>query len=156
MVAIIQTLNRFLSAGMKRRIDSCIGDGHCATAEGCVHKRTLCEHERAISPANAEELYDKICAEAFRAGYRAGVAAQRAAEALANADKVPRPLDTQRNPFRSGCGAWRVFEYVKANPGQKPAQIRDALQLTAKTAAMALSRMRRRGYAINRDGWRLR
>ena len=103
----------------------------------------------------AENIITKIKDEAFKRGYQAGFAAVREQIAKALKDPEQPPLRITGNPFRDDSGAWQVFEYVKAHPGHKTAEIRAALQLTTKTAEMALRRMRSQGYAIKRDGWRL-
>lgn len=111
-----------------------------------------------------QDLEQKAFNEGFRAGWYA--AAKHMNEALKKpitppySDDLeesfdPMPTSMGGNPFREGTGQAKVFEYIRDNPGKRGREIIEALGVPPKTARNTFHRLKGRGLASNRDGWRL-
>jgi hypothetical protein len=108
-----------------------------------------------------KEIEESAYKDGHADGYKAGWtdAANAANEALkiqpARGATVSQHNGASTNPFRIGTRSASVYDYVKANPGKKGAEIIQALGVGTKIARTALYRMKDDGVAVNQDGWRL-
>ena len=60
------------------------------------------------------------------------------------------------NPFETGSGSAKVYDYVKANPSLRGRDIIKGTGVEGKTVRTCLHRMKTRGIAINENGrWRI-
>lgn len=112
----------------------------------------------------AIDAIQKIEKNAFNEGFKAGwfAASQHMIEALKKpvipayqaGDESPKE-PSSGNPFRPNTESSAVYEYIKTHPGKRGSEIIAILDISAKSARNAFHRLKKRGVALNEDGWRL-
>lgn len=112
-----------------------------------------------------QEIEDRAFIEGFKAGWYAATKQMNDAlkqpvipfytENKHNSEKLDFMAMDSKNPFRPGTESSSVYNYIRDNPGKRGNFIIQQLGISPKSARNAFHRLKKRGLAVNKDGWRV-